>query len=73
MSEISVFPTGILVSGLKILPYEHFIPVTERKIIQCIFVIERTLPSFTLFSLIMKLRIVSFDSCHKVKRNLRLL
>ena len=26
--EISVFPTEISVSGLKILPYEHFIPVT---------------------------------------------
>ena len=24
--EISVFPTGISVSGLKILPYEHFSP-----------------------------------------------
>ena len=27
--EISVFPTEISVSGLEILPYEHFIPVTE--------------------------------------------
>ena len=26
--EISVFPTEISVSGLEILPYEHFIPVT---------------------------------------------
>ena len=29
--EISVFPTGISVSGLKILPYEHFSPVTGMK------------------------------------------
>ena len=28
VSEISVFPTEISVSGLEILPYEHFIPVT---------------------------------------------
>ena len=28
------------------LPYEHFSPVTGSKIIQCIFVIERTLPRF---------------------------
>ena len=28
VTEISVFPTGISVSGLEILPYEHFIPVT---------------------------------------------
>ena len=27
VSEISVFPTLISVSGLEILPYEHFIPV----------------------------------------------
>ena len=46
VTEISVFPTGISVSGLEILPYEHFIPITGRKIIQCIFVIERKLPSF---------------------------
>ena len=26
--EISLFPTDISVSGLEILPYEHFIPVT---------------------------------------------
>ena len=26
--EISVFPTEISVSGLEILPYEHFTPVT---------------------------------------------
>ena len=39
--------TEISVSGLEILPYEHFIPVSGRKIIQSwIFVIERTLPSF---------------------------
>ena len=29
--EISVFPTGISVSGLEILPYEHFRPVTGMK------------------------------------------
>lgn len=29
--QISVFPTGILVSVLKILPYEHFSPVTGMK------------------------------------------
>ena len=29
--EISVFPTEISVSGLEILPYEHFIPVTGMK------------------------------------------
>ena len=30
--EISVFPTGISVSGLKFLPYaEHFSPVTQMK------------------------------------------
>ena len=46
VAEISVFPTGISVSGLEILPYEHFSPVTGRKIIQCIFAIERTLPRF---------------------------
>ena len=46
VAEISVFPTGISVNGLEILPYEHFSPVTGRKIIQCIFVIERTLPRF---------------------------
>ena len=27
--EISVFPTEISVSGVEILPYEHFIPVNE--------------------------------------------
>ena len=27
VSEISVFPTLTSVSGLEILPYEHFIPV----------------------------------------------
>ena len=42
VAEISVFPTGISVNGLEILPYEHFSPVTGRKIIQCIFVTERT-------------------------------
>ena len=36
----------ISISGLEILPYEHFSPVTGRKIMQCIFVIERTLPRF---------------------------
>ena len=29
LPEISVFPTEISVNGLKILPYEHFIPVTR--------------------------------------------
>ena len=38
----------ISASALEILPYEHFSPVTGRKIIQCIFVIERTLPTFHL-------------------------
>ena len=28
VSEISLFPTEISESGLEILPYEHFIPVT---------------------------------------------
>lgn len=28
VSEISVFPTGISVSGLEIQPYEHFSQVT---------------------------------------------
>ena len=30
--EISVFPTEISVSGLEILPYEHFIPVTGMNV-----------------------------------------
>ena len=29
--EASVFPTAISVSGLKLLSYEHFIPVTGMK------------------------------------------
>ena len=31
VAEISVFPTGISVSGLEILPYKHFSPVTRMK------------------------------------------
>ena len=31
VSEISVFSTEILVSGLEIFPYEHFSPVTVMK------------------------------------------
>ena len=63
VNEISVFPTGISVGGLEILPYEHFIPVTGRKIIQRIFVIERDITQLlVLFSSIMKLGIVLFDS-----------
>ena len=57
VTEISVFPTGISVSGLEILPYEHFIPVNtmnfrERKDITELLI---------LFSSIMKLGIVLFD------------
>ena len=66
VTEISVFPTGISVSGLEILPYEHFIPVTARKIIQGIFVIVRDRTDITelliLFSSVMKLGIVLLDS-----------
>ena len=31
VAEISVFPNGIFVSGLEILPYKHFSPVTGMK------------------------------------------
>ena len=31
VAEISVFPTGISKTGLKMFPYEHFIPVTGTK------------------------------------------
>ena len=62
VTEISVFPTGISVSGLEILPYEHFIPVTARKIKQCIFVDRADITEvLILFSSIMKLEIVLFD------------
>ena len=62
VTEISVFPTGISVSGLEILPYEHFIPVTARKIKQRIFVDRADITEvLILFSSIMKLEIVLFD------------
>ena len=45
-TEISVSTTEISVTGMKIFPYEHFIPVTGMKKIQMqshISVIERTI------------------------------
>ena len=63
VAEISVFPTGISVNGLEILPYEHFSPVTGRKIIQCIFGHRTDITEIlVLFSSEMKLGLVSFDS-----------
>ena len=63
VAEISVFPTGISVSGLEILPYEHFSPITGGKIIQCICRNRTDITEILrLFSSKMKLGIVSFDS-----------
>ena len=42
VTEISVFPTGISVSGLEILPYEHFIPAEFVEGIFYLFIAVRT-------------------------------
>ena len=64
VAEISVFSTRIsVVSGLEILPYEHFIPVTGKESNTMHFRDRTDITEFSLlFSLMMKLGIVSFDS-----------
>ena len=62
------FPKRNLCKWLKISPYQHFIPVIGRKIIQCIFRDRTEIAELLLlFSLIMKLGIVLFDSYRKKK------